>query len=119
VDQRQVCQALGLPKDKVRLTLAGWAARSAAGGPVHARARCLLGWHTGKPVKMSYNREESYSATCPAPGLDALRVRRRTDGTLVYAKADILFDGGAYASSTGAVVGNGGTMGLGPYRSQS
>jgi CO/xanthine dehydrogenase Mo-binding subunit len=27
----------------------------------------------------------------------------------------LLFDGGAYASSTGAVVGNGGTLGLGPY----
>ncbi|MDT7556761.1 MAG: hypothetical protein QOI68_1231, partial [Pseudonocardiales bacterium] len=38
------------------------------------------------------------------------------DGTLLYATAHILFDGGAYASSTGAVVGNGGTMGLGPYR---
>src|SRR5688500_19244297 len=32
------------------------------------------------------------------------------DGRLVYGKADILFDGGAYASSTGAVVGNGGTL---------
>ncbi|WP_198961383.1 hypothetical protein [Pseudonocardia sp. MH-G8] len=29
------------------------------------------------------------------------------DGTLVYAAAGILFDGGAYASSTGAIVGNG------------
>jgi CO/xanthine dehydrogenase Mo-binding subunit len=38
------------------------------------------------------------------------------DGTLVYGKAELLFDGGAYTSSTPAVVGNGGTLGLGPYR---
>jgi CO/xanthine dehydrogenase Mo-binding subunit len=38
------------------------------------------------------------------------------DGTLVYAKARVLLDGGAYASSTAAVVGNAGTLGLGPYR---
>ena len=39
------------------------------------------------------------------------------DGTLVYAKAHtVLLDGGAYASSTAAVVGNAGTLGLGPYR---
>jgi CO/xanthine dehydrogenase Mo-binding subunit len=38
------------------------------------------------------------------------------DGTLVYARAHVLLDGGAYASSTAAVVGNAGTLGLGPYR---
>src|SRR4029453_13647199 len=37
------------------------------------------------------------------------------DGDLVYVKATIYLDGGAYASSTPAVVGNAGTMGLGPY----
>ncbi|HKD87674.1 MAG TPA: molybdopterin cofactor-binding domain-containing protein, partial [Streptosporangiaceae bacterium] len=37
------------------------------------------------------------------------------DGRLVYVKATIFLDGGAYASSTGAVVGNAGTMGIGPY----
>jgi CO/xanthine dehydrogenase Mo-binding subunit len=37
------------------------------------------------------------------------------DGTLVYVKAEIYLDGGAYASSTPAVVGNAGTMGIGPY----
>src|SRR5262249_21885342 len=37
------------------------------------------------------------------------------DGTLVYVRASIHLDGGAYASSTSAVVGNAGTMGAGPY----
>jgi CO/xanthine dehydrogenase Mo-binding subunit len=37
------------------------------------------------------------------------------DGKLVFVNCDLYFDGGAYASSTPAVVGNAGTMGLGPY----
>ena len=37
------------------------------------------------------------------------------DGKLVYVRAEIFLDGGAYASSTPAVVGNAGTMGIGPY----
>jgi len=37
------------------------------------------------------------------------------DGRLVYVKAEIYLDGGAHASSTPAVVGNAGTMGIGPY----
>ncbi|HEY0575043.1 MAG TPA: xanthine dehydrogenase subunit D [Pseudonocardia sp.] len=118
VDQRQVCQALGLPKDKVRLTLAG--VGGAFGGredlSMHVHA-CLLALHTGKPVKMSYNREESFFGHVHRhPAWMRYEFGAERDGTLVYAKADILFDGGAYASSTGAVVGNGGTMGLGPYR---
>src|SRR5207248_5933812 len=37
------------------------------------------------------------------------------DGKLVYVKARIYLDGGAYASSTPAVVANAATLGVGPY----
>ncbi len=61
VDQRQICAALGLPPEQVRLTLAG--VGGAFGGredlSMHVHA-CLLALHTGKPVKMVYNREESF-----------------------------------------------------------
>jgi CO/xanthine dehydrogenase Mo-binding subunit len=81
---------------------------------VHA---CLLALHTGRPVKMSYNREESFFGHVHRhPAWLHYEFGAERDGTLVYAKADLLFDGGAYASSTPAVVGNGGTLGLGPYR---
>jgi xanthine dehydrogenase D subunit len=118
VDQRQVCQVLGLPKEKVRLTLAG--VGGAFGGredlSMHVHA-CLLAMHTGKPVKMVYNREESFFGHVhrhPA----SLHYEYGADehGRLMYGRAEIIFDGGAYASSTAAVVGNGATMGLGPYR---
>src|SRR6516225_10896891 len=37
------------------------------------------------------------------------------DGRLVYVKADIVLDGGAYASSSPAVAANAATLGIGPY----
>src|SRR5262245_50270271 len=37
------------------------------------------------------------------------------DGTLVYVKATIVLDGGAYTSTTRAVVGNAASLGVGPY----
>ncbi|GAA5137310.1 xanthine dehydrogenase subunit D [Pseudonocardia adelaidensis] len=118
VDQRQVCRALGMGADEVRLHLAG--VGGAFGGredlSMHVHA-CLLALHTGKPVKMSYSREESFFGHVHRhPAWLHYEFGAERDGTLVYAKADLLFDGGAYASSTPAVVGNGGTLGLGPYR---
>jgi xanthine dehydrogenase D subunit len=118
VDQRQICLALGLPEELVRLTLAG--VGGAFGGredlSVHVHA-CLLALHTRKPVKMSYGREESfYGHVHRHPAWMTYEFGAERDGTLVYAKASVLLDGGAYASSTAAVVGNAGTLGLGPYR---
>jgi xanthine dehydrogenase D subunit len=118
VDQRQMCLALGMPPEKVRLTLAG--VGGAFGGredlSVHVHA-CLLALRTGKPVKMVYGREESfYGHVHRHPAWLHYEFGAERDGTLVYAKADVLLDGGAYASSTPAVVGNAGTLGLGPYR---
>src|SRR4051794_24073382 len=118
VDQRQMCLALGMPPEKVRLTLAG--VGGAFGGredlSVHIHA-CLLALRTGKPVKMVYGREESfYGHVHRHPAWLHYEFGAENDGTLVYARADVLLDGGAYASSTPAVVGNAGTLGLGPYR---
>ncbi|MBO0775697.1 MAG: molybdopterin-dependent oxidoreductase, partial [Actinobacteria bacterium] len=118
VDQQQICQALGLPPEKVRLTLAG--VGGAFGGredlSMHVHA-CLLALATGKPVKMVYSREESFFGHVHRhPATMRYEFGADRGGRLAYGKAEIIFDGGAYASSTAAVVGNGGTMGLGPYR---
>ncbi|MCZ2803493.1 xanthine dehydrogenase subunit D [Modestobacter sp. VKM Ac-2983] len=117
VDQKQICSALALPPEQVRLTLAG--VGGAFGGredlSMHVHA-CLLALRTGRPVKMSYNREESFFGHVHRhPATMRYEHGATRDGELVYVKAAIYFDGGAYASSTPAVVGNGGTMGIGPY----
>jgi len=117
VDQHQVRAALGLPSDQVRLTLAG--VGGAFGGredlSMHVHA-CLLALHTGKPVKMAYGREESFFGHVHRhPAVMRYEHGANRDGRLVYVKATIHLDGGAYASSTSAVVANAGTMGAGPY----
>jgi len=116
-DQRQICAALGLPPEQVRLSLAG--VGGAFGGredlSMHVHA-CLLALRTGKPVKMVYNREESFFGHVHRhPATMRYEHGARSDGTLVYVRAEIYLDGGAYTSSTPAVVGNAGTMGIGPY----
>jgi xanthine dehydrogenase D subunit len=117
VDQQQICAALGLPPEKVRLTLAG--VGGAFGGredlSMHVHA-CLLALHIGKPVKMTYSREESFFGHVHRhPARISYEHGADRDGALVYVRATIHLDGGAYASTTSAVVGNAGTMGAGPY----
>jgi xanthine dehydrogenase D subunit len=118
VDRDQVAAALGLPKDKVRLTLAGvggaFGAREDLSMQVHA---CLLALRTGKPVKVVYGREESfYGHVHRHPAVMRYEHGATRDGTLVYVRARIVLDGGAYASTTAAVTGNAGSLGVGPYQ---
>jgi CO/xanthine dehydrogenase Mo-binding subunit len=117
-DQGQVAGCLGLPPEKVRITLAGvggaFGAREDLSMQVHA---CLLALHTGKPVKIVYGREESFFGHVHRhPATLRYEHGATKDGTLVYVKGDIVLDGGAYASSSPAVVANAATLGIGPYR---
>jgi len=116
-DRRQISACLGLPPEKVRLTLAGvggaFGAREDLSIQVHA---CMLALHTGRPVKMVYSRDESFLGHVhrhPA----VLRYEHRADagGRLVSVRADVLIDGGAYTSTSTAVAANVATLGAGPY----
>nr|MDT0656617.1 xanthine dehydrogenase subunit D [Micromonospora sp. DSM 115978] len=117
VDQRQVAAALGLPTELVRLHLAGvggaFGAREDLSMQVHAS---LLALRTGRPVKMVYTREESFFGHVHRhPATLRYEHGATADGKLVYVRARILLDGGAYTSSTPAVVANAATLGIGPY----
>jgi xanthine dehydrogenase D subunit len=118
VDRAQIAPCLGLPEDKVRLTLAGvggaFGAREDLSMQVHA---CLLARHTGRPVRMVYGREESFFGHVHRhPAWMRYEHGANRDGRLVYVKATIVLDGGAYASTTRAVVGNAASLGTGPYQ---
>ena len=117
VDQRQTAHALGLPVDKVRLTLSGvggaFGGREDLSMQVHG---CMLALRTGRPVKMVYNRQESFFGHVHRhPARMYYEHGATADGDLVYVKARLYFDGGAYASKTPVVVGNGTTLSVGPY----
>jgi CO/xanthine dehydrogenase Mo-binding subunit len=80
---------------------------------VHA---CLLALHTGKPVRMHYGREESFFGHVHRhPARLHYEHAFTADGDLVSVRAGIWLDGGAYTSSSPAVVANAGLMGVGPY----
>ena len=70
---------------------------------VHAS---LLALHCGRPVRMVYGREESFFGHVHRhPAWLRYEHGADTDGRLIYVKATIVLDGGAYASTTRAVVG--------------
>ncbi|GAB2936268.1 xanthine dehydrogenase subunit D [Streptomyces mayteni] len=117
VDHRQLAPVLGLPPEKVRLTLSGvggaFGAREDLSMQAHA---CLLALRTGRPVKIVYNRHESFFGHVHRhPAKLSYEHGATRDGRLVYVRARIVLDGGAYASSSSAVVGNAASLGLGPY----
>ncbi|MFC4585020.1 molybdopterin cofactor-binding domain-containing protein [Sphaerisporangium corydalis] len=117
VDQDQIAPCLGLPKEKVRLTLAGvggaFGAREDLSMQIHAS---MLALRTGRPVKMVYGREESFFGHVHRhPARMRYEHGATREGRLVYVRAEIVLDGGAYCSSSLAVVGNAASLGVGPY----
>jgi xanthine dehydrogenase D subunit len=118
VDQEQLAAVLGLPPAKVRLTMAGiggaFGAREDLSVQAHA---CLLALRSGRPVKISYSRPESFVGHVHRhPGRLRYEHGASRDGRLVYVKARILLDGGAYASSSTAVIANASCFAVGPYQ---
>ncbi|MGA5287281.1 xanthine dehydrogenase subunit D [Streptomyces pseudogriseolus] len=116
-DLRQIAPVLGLPEDKVRMTLAGvggaFGGREDLSMQIHA---CLLALRTGKPVKIVYNRFESFFGHVHRhPARLFYEHGATADGKLTHVKARIVLDGGAYASASPAVVGNASSLGVGPY----
>ena len=117
VDRDQLAASLDLPPEQVRITLAGvggaFGAREDLSMQVHA---CLLALRTGRPVKILYSREESFFGHVHRhPARLRYEHGAGADGRLVYVKAAIVLDGGAYASSSTAVCSNAACFAVGPY----
>ncbi|MCO5995327.1 molybdopterin cofactor-binding domain-containing protein [Actinoallomurus rhizosphaericola] len=116
-DLRQIAPCLGLPEEKVRMTLAGvggaFGGREDLSMQIHAG---MLALRTGRPVKIVYNRYESFFGHVHRhPAQMRYEYGATRDGRIVYATAEIVLDGGAYTSSTPNVVANAASLGLGPY----
>jgi CO/xanthine dehydrogenase Mo-binding subunit len=118
VDRDQVAPCLGLRPEQVRIHLAGvggaFGGREDLSMQIHG---AMLALHANRPVKMVYSREESFVGHVHRhPAKLWFEHRATKAGRIVCVRARILVDGGAYASSSTAVISNAASFALGPYR---
>ncbi|MGA0185771.1 MAG: xanthine dehydrogenase subunit D [Ilumatobacteraceae bacterium] len=116
-DRKQIADCLGLHEDEVFLTLGGvggaFGAREDISLQVHC---CLLALTIGRPVKMQYGREESFFGHVHRhPAKVWMRHHATRDGKIQRIESRMVFDGGAYTSTSPAVLINGITHTQGPY----
>jgi xanthine dehydrogenase D subunit len=117
-DRQQIAACLGLPEDSVRLVLGGvggaFGAREDISLQVHT---CLLALRLGRPVRIAYSRAESFLGHVHRhPATIWMRHHATADGEIVKIESRMVFDGGAYASTSSAVLINAVTHTQGPYR---
>jgi xanthine dehydrogenase D subunit len=117
-DRKQIAACLGLAEDRIRLVLGGvggaFGAREDISLQVHT---CLLALRVGRPVRVAYSRAESFLGHVHRhPATIWMRHHATRDGEIVKIEARFVFDGGAYASTSAAVLLNGITQAQGPYR---
>ena len=120
-DRKQIAACLALPEDKVRLVLGGvggaFGAREDISLQVHT---CLLALRTGRPVRIAYNREESfYGHVHRHPATIWMRHHADHDGRIRRIESRMVFDGGAYCSTSPAVLINAITHAQGPYKCEN
>ncbi len=120
-DHQQIVACLGLQPDDVRQHPTGiggaFGAREDISMQIHL---CMLALRTGRPVKMVYDRAESFTGHVHRhPARMWYRHEADPDGTLARVEAKIILDGGAYASTTGPVLANAVYFSVGPYRCPS
>ncbi len=116
-DQHQIAHALDLPQDRVRViyTPAG----GAFGGREDVSVQIMLALaahRLRRPVKMVWSRAESFRGHHKRhPFYMHYRTGATRDGKLIAMEARLIADGGAYASTSRAVVKSAVTNATGPY----
>ena len=117
-DMWQTAASLGLPEDRVRFVLSGvggaFGGREDVSMHIHLS---LLALRCGRPVKIVYSRLESFLGHVHRhPARMWYRHHATRAGDIVRVEARILLDGGAYASTSSAVLANATCFGTGPYK---
>ncbi|MEI7548419.1 MAG: molybdopterin cofactor-binding domain-containing protein, partial [Actinomycetota bacterium] len=112
---------LGMVDEQVRIVLGGvggaFGAREDISLQVHT---CLLALRTGRPVKIQYDRAESFHGHVHRhPTTVWMRHHADIEGRVRRIEARFLMDGGAYASTSSAVLINAVTHTQGPYRCEN
>jgi selenium-dependent xanthine dehydrogenase len=117
-DRQGIMEMLGLPEDKVRVISkyvgGGFGGKEDLSVQHHA---ALLAWHSGRPVKLTLSREESFRVH---PKRHPMEMDFTTAcderGKITAVRARIMADTGAYASLGGPVLQRACTHAAGPYQ---
>jgi CO/xanthine dehydrogenase Mo-binding subunit len=113
-----IAEILGLPENRVRVIAAYLG--GAFGGKEDMTVEphlALLVWHTKRPVRMIWDRQESILASTKRhPFLMRYTTGVHQDGTITAQKVDILGDAGAYPYLSPRVLFAGAALACGPYR---
>ena len=120
-EQREVSRMLKLPPEKVRSTATlvggGFGGKEDMSVQHHA---ALMAWHTKKPVKVKFSRQESIDYHVKRHPMDMeFTVGCDEDGRLTALRAILIADTGAYASLGGPVLQRACTHAGGPYNFQN
>jgi 4-hydroxybenzoyl-CoA reductase alpha subunit len=117
--QRTLAMVLGLPIGKVRVIkpyVGGGFGPKAAANTLELAA-CLLSIRTGRPVKMTFTREQVFwHSRARHQFFHELTTGVKKDGTLVALKNTCYLDGGAYSSFGIATIYYAGSLLGAPYK---
>lgn len=116
-DHWQIYPCLDMEPEQIRCHPVGmggaFGAREDVSMHIHL---CMAALRTGRPVKMMYDRAESFVGHVHRhPARMWYRHEANRDGKLVKVEARLILDGGAYESSSNAVIANAGYFSVGPY----
>jgi CO/xanthine dehydrogenase Mo-binding subunit len=113
-----IARILGLPQSKVRVIAAYMG--GGFGGKEDMTVEpylALLVWHTGRPVRMIWDRQESLVASTKRhPFIMRYRTGASRDGTITAQQVEILGDAGAYPNLSPRVLFAAAACACGPYR---
>jgi selenium-dependent xanthine dehydrogenase len=120
-DRRQIASFLGLPEDKVRVTLVSNGGAFGAKEDLNVQCHAALMAHlTGRPVLLTLSREESLKFHPKRhPMTMEYTIGADAEGHLTGVRARIVGDTGAYASVGDKVLERAAGHACGPYRFQA
>jgi CO/xanthine dehydrogenase Mo-binding subunit len=113
-----IAHILGLPQSKVRVIAAYMGGGFGGKEDMTVEAfLALLVWHTRRPVRMIWDRQESLVASTKRhPFIMRYRTGADRDGTLTAQRVEIIGDAGAYPNLSPRVLFAAAACACGPYR---
>lgn len=117
-DRTNIAETLDIPESRVRIIKPALGGGFGAKTETHSlfTASAVLSRKAGRPVKMTYTREEEFTSTAHRHGVTVNhKIGVKKDGTIMAVDSRFFADGGAYNSHSAISMFIMGTLQNGPY----